>query len=495
MSRNGAGTYSLPEAAFVYDTVISETAVNSNFTDIASALTASLAANGETTVTANLPMNSKKFTGLAVGTVLTDSLTLGQAQNESYIWCGTMTGTADAGVLTPAPAITAYAAGQRFAWVASANVNTTAMTVAISGLSTIAAQNNGAALAAGDHAANKLYIGILDTTSTIQIQRVLSPSTFAATLLDDASAAAARTTLGLGDAATGTIGTDVLSPTGEGSDLTFAKGADIASAGTLVIGTDGSYFDITGTTAITGMTVAANRFFTLQFDGALTLTHGASLNLPGAANITTAAGDEFTFYSTAADTVRCIGYALASGEAIVGGGAYRTLLETVTPSASATAVLTAFNNTDYGLYEIELENVLPVTDGVLLYLRTSTDGGSSYDSGASDYGWALSGTLTPSSSDTNGSFVDTKIQLARRTVDNVSGGGVNGTLRIRNAGDSLFTNIIGNVYFVDASGGEYVFYVANGVRKALSDVDAVQLLFASGNIASGTIRLYGIKEA
>ena len=40
MSRDGNGNYSLPEAAFVYDTVIDETAVNSNFSDIASALTA-----------------------------------------------------------------------------------------------------------------------------------------------------------------------------------------------------------------------------------------------------------------------------------------------------------------------------------------------------------------------------------------------------------------------------------------------------------------------
>ena len=48
------------------------------------------------------------------------------------------------------------------------------------------------------------------------------------------------------------------------------KGADIASAATVVIGTDGSYFDITGTTGIsTQFTVDAGRRFTLQFDGAV----------------------------------------------------------------------------------------------------------------------------------------------------------------------------------------------------------------------------------
>lgn len=55
MARNGSGSYSLPEAAFVYDTVISETAVNSNFSDIATALTGSLAKDGQTTASARIP--------------------------------------------------------------------------------------------------------------------------------------------------------------------------------------------------------------------------------------------------------------------------------------------------------------------------------------------------------------------------------------------------------------------------------------------------------
>ena len=72
---------------------------------------------------------------------------------------------------------------------------------------------------------------------------------------------------------------------------TSTKGGDIPSASTLVIDTDGDYFDITGTTGITAMTVDAGRRFTLQFDGALTLTHGSSLYLPGATNFTTEAND------------------------------------------------------------------------------------------------------------------------------------------------------------------------------------------------------------
>ncbi len=94
---------------------------------------------------------------------------------------------------------------------------------------------------------------------------------------------------------------------------TGTKGGDIPSASTLVIDTDGDYFDITGTTGITAMTVDAGRRFTLQFDGALTLTHGSSLYLPGATNFTTEANDCLSFIATAANTVRCTGYALKDG--------------------------------------------------------------------------------------------------------------------------------------------------------------------------------------
>jgi hypothetical protein len=109
---------------------------------------------------------------------------------------------------------------------------------------------------------------------------------------------------------------------------TGTKGGDIPSASTLVIDTDGDFFDITGTTGITAMTVDAGRRFTLQFDGAVTLTHGSSLYLPGATNFTTEANDSLDFIATAANTVRCTGYALKDGGSVVApalGGQYKLI--------------------------------------------------------------------------------------------------------------------------------------------------------------------------
>ena len=103
---------------------------------------------------------------------------------------------------------------------------------------------------------------------------------------------------------------------------TGTKGGDISSASPTVVDTDGDYFDITGTTNFAAFTVVAGRRFTAQFDGVLTMTHHATnLDLPGGANITTAAGDVAEFFATGTNTVQCVNYTRVSGKAVVGSTA------------------------------------------------------------------------------------------------------------------------------------------------------------------------------
>jgi microcystin-dependent protein len=58
MPRNGSGSYTLPQPPFVPNTTISSTAVNSDFSDIATALTQSVSADGQTTITGALQGSS-----------------------------------------------------------------------------------------------------------------------------------------------------------------------------------------------------------------------------------------------------------------------------------------------------------------------------------------------------------------------------------------------------------------------------------------------------
>jgi hypothetical protein len=79
MSRNGSGVYSLPAGnPVVTGTSISSTWANNTLSDLATAMTGSVAADGQTPMTGNLDMNSRKVVLLANGTVSTDAINLGQ---------------------------------------------------------------------------------------------------------------------------------------------------------------------------------------------------------------------------------------------------------------------------------------------------------------------------------------------------------------------------------------------------------------------------------
>jgi hypothetical protein len=75
MPFNGSGTYTLPAGNPVTTgTTISSTVQNNTTSDIATALTNCITRDGQSTPSANLPMNAKKFTGLAAGTSAGDSV-------------------------------------------------------------------------------------------------------------------------------------------------------------------------------------------------------------------------------------------------------------------------------------------------------------------------------------------------------------------------------------------------------------------------------------
>jgi hypothetical protein len=98
------------------------------------------------------------------------------------------------------------------------------------------------------------------------------------------------------------------------------KGANIASASTTDLGAvEGLSHTITGTVTITSFgTVSSGIWKVVQFAGVLTLTHNAtSLILPGAASITTAAGDVAILQSEGSGNWRCWTYTKASGFPVI----------------------------------------------------------------------------------------------------------------------------------------------------------------------------------
>lgn len=153
--------------------------------------------------------------------------------------------------------------------------------------------------------------------------------------------------------------------------VNMVKGADIASAATINLTTaTGNWCNVTGTTTITAITLATGLQRLVRFTGILTLTHGASLVLPGAANITTAAGDYALFVGDASSVVRCVYYSPATGTP-VGPAAAGTLTGTTLASNVTASSLTSVGT----LTTATVSGLTTVASGDTVGLKFSTGTG------------------------------------------------------------------------------------------------------------------------
>lgn len=288
----------------------------------------------------------------------------------------------------------------------------------------------------------------------------------------------------------------------------WSKGADVASANALTLGTDGNYFDITGTTTIVTIgTLAVGTVVKLHFDGILTLSHdGTDIILPGGANITTAAGDEAEFVEYATGDWRCTNYTKADGgvvsPAAAGGlillGAYTASSDTSVDAYSGATELDVTIDSTHDEYIIECINVVPGTDNVDFFLRTSTDGGTSFDAGAGNYAHGFHGLKADASIsiEAGGSNSDTEIALTQgvNLLGSAAGETYNCTIHLYKPSGTLYTCFEWTATYVD-SGTNLNTFTGGGARLSAADVDGIRFLTSSGNIASGDFKIYGVKKS
>ncbi len=185
-----------------------------------------------------------------------------------------------------------------------------------------------------------------------------------------------------------------------------------------------------------------------------------------------------------------------------GTGAYSTpsgsgtaaliLLEQHTASSSATLDFTTGITSTYDDYIIRLIDVVPANSSVDLFFRVSTNGGSSYDT-SSNYFWGWNYVPNTGAAGIVQGTSATSITLFTAITNTARAGGVNGTFNMFNPGSASIRK--GFTYHVVASQSSPVY---TGTGFGLWDVDtavnAVRFFFSAGNIASGTIRLYGVAK-
>jgi len=151
MSRDGSGTYSRPVAPYVYDAVISETDMNTEMDQIATALTDSLTADGQKTASANQPMGGYRHTAVGAATAQTDYVRVDQVQKNTLNYLTSVGGTANAITATAAIGMTALTAGMVFEFIPGANTTSTTPTININTIGALTIKRDASAnLVSGD---------------------------------------------------------------------------------------------------------------------------------------------------------------------------------------------------------------------------------------------------------------------------------------------------------------------------------------------------------
>ena len=151
MAYNGSGTFERPVAPYVFDTVISETDMNTEMDGIATGLTNAVTRDGQSPALANLPMGSYLHTNVGAATGQTNYARADQVQKGTFNYLTSVGGTADAITATAAISMSSYTTGQLF-WLLPGSSNTAVdptLNVNAIGAGTIT-KFGGGALVAGD---------------------------------------------------------------------------------------------------------------------------------------------------------------------------------------------------------------------------------------------------------------------------------------------------------------------------------------------------------
>ena len=177
-----------------------------------------------------------------------------------------------------------------------------------------------------------------------------------------------------------------------------------------------------------------------------------------------------------------------------------TLLQTQTASSSASISFTSNIDNTYPIYIFKFINIHPATDGAEFTINFSTDSGSNYNVAKTTTFFVAYNAESESSSGLT--YIDS-LDIAQGTgvanifynVGNENDEAASGTLHLFEPSSTTFVKHFFsrfNVYNNSGSNGNSVQVDVAGYGNTTSAIDAVQFAMSSGNIDSGTIKMYGV---
>jgi len=169
-----------------------------------------------------------------------------------------------------------------------------------------------------------------------------------------------------------------------------------------------------------------------------------------------------------------------------------------TASNSSTIDFTGLSST-YPLYIVELINIVPSTDDVTLNCRIGTGGTPTYPS-TNEYNYINAAVHTASTEVNAGASAAAQMLItptgsATTNLGSSTGENLSGFVRINNPSQSSYYHTLDWIWGSYSSGAVAASGLGSGVYLATTAVTAIRFLMSSGNIASGTFILYGVKNA
>jgi len=185
------------------------------------------------------------------------------------------------------------------------------------------------------------------------------------------------------------------------------------------------------------------------------------------------------------------------------GASFVTITSQTASSSATLDFTTTVDWTLYDIYEFDFINILPATNGAQLEGLVTKDAGSNWEAGASDYAININASTTAGTDTVKTNGVTRMIFTDDvNGVLNSAGNGINGkiTLYAPNVASKVKQFISYISYWDSASNyasadGSNCFYDGAALGTGAAAINGVRFRFHSGNIASGTIRVRGIKNS